>query len=441
MSDSEKVKVDAIVVGGGPAGLAAALAMAREGLEVIVVERGEYAGAKNVGGLFYGTVLNQLLPGFFERAPIERTVSRRSLVYLGDGQHASIAFGSEVWSEPPCNNTFVVFRSQFDRWLAKEVEAAGASLLEGTVVEDLVYEEGGARKAVGVRVRGDEEFFADVVVLAEGATAMVTEKASAALDLRGGRVKQDWALGVKEIIGLPKATIEDRFLLEEGQGVAIDFIGTPFDGLIGGGFLYTGKEALHLGFAARVETLVRSGVSPNDIMERFKSHPIVRRYIAGGETLELSAHRIPEGGFDAVPDVVGNGVLIAGDAAGLVNMSLYKEGTNHAMESGKLAGETVVEARKRGDFSKASLAVYEKRLREGVGMKDLEKGRDIPRILAGSPNLTSLYPRKVTSLLVDLFTVSSEPKAKVQRRAVRSFLEGFPKARFALDAIRARKLL
>ena len=158
MSDPDRVKVDAIVVGGGPAGLAAALAMVGQGLEVIVVERGAYAGAKNVGGLFYGTVLAELLPGFAERAPIERTVSRREIVYLGEGQHAGVGFGADAWGRPPFNNTFVVFRSRFDRWLAKETEEAGASLLEGTVVDELLYEGSGdgtaRRRGAGPGRRG-----------------------------------------------------------------------------------------------------------------------------------------------------------------------------------------------------------------------------------------------------------------------------------------------
>lgn len=433
--------MDAIIVGGGPAGLSAAYVMAQAGLEVMVVERGEYCGAKNVGGLLYGTILNQMMPRFFEKAPIERTVSRRTLVFLGGQEHIALDFGAEAWSQPPYNNTFIVHRSQFDRWFSKEAEAAGANLVEGMVVEDLIYEEsGGEKKAVGVRLRGDEEFRADTVILADGANCLVSERARAALGLQAGPVKQEYAVGVKEIIGLPREKIEDRFNLEANEGVAIDFFGMPFDGLIGGGFLYTAKESIHLGFAARIESLTQAGLSPNEVIDRFKAHPVVRRYIRGGELLEYSAHMIPEGGYDAVGELHGHGVMIAGDAAGFVNMSLYKEGTNHAMESGRFAGETAVEAKRKGDFSKTALSAYRTRLENGVVLKDLRRFRKVPEVLATTPNLLSLYPKKVNRMLVDLFSVAYRTKSETKKQAIRDFLKGLPKLQAARDLIRARHL-
>jgi len=434
--------MDAIIVGGGPAGITAAYVMAKAGLEVMVVERGEFAGSKNVGGLLYGTVLETIIPGFHATAPIERPVSRREIVYLGADKHAGIQFGSREWTDAPFNHTFVVFRSQFDRWFAAQAEEAGANLLEGMVVDELLYEGSGAeRRAVGVKIRGDESFYADAVILADGANGLVSETARRELQMRPGRIPQDYDLGVKEIIGLPRATLQDRFHLDDHEGAALDFFGEPFKGLTGGAFLYTAREALHLGVAAKVDTISRSGSSPNEILERFKQHPFIHKYIRGGEVLEYSAHLIPEGGCDAITELAGNGVLITGDAAGFVNMSLYKEGTNHAMESGKLAAETVIAAKKAGDFSKASLAAYETRLREAVVMKDMKKFGKVPHIMDTSPNLFSLYPDKAVQLMVDFFTVHPEPKAVSQKRAIRRFLKGLPKWRFLRDVIRARKLM
>jgi len=442
MSEDEQVKMDAIVVGGGPAGLTAAYVMAKAGLDVMVVERGETCGAKNVGGLVYGTVLNDLMPNFFERAPIERPVSRRTLVFLGEGEHASLSFGSDEWSRPPYNHTFVVHRSQFDRWFSKEAEAAGANLIEGMVVDGLIYEgSGGDRRAAGVRLRGDEEFRADVVILADGANSLVSEEARRELGMKPGRVRQEYAVGVKEILALPRATIEDRFQLDPHEGAAIDFFGLPFEGLIGGGFLYTAKESIHLGFAARIESLAHTGQSPNEVMDALKSHPVVRKYVRGAELLEYSAHMIPEGGYDAIGEVVGHGATIVGDAAGLVNMSIYKEGTNHAMESGRLAAETVIEAKARGDFSAATLSAYRDRLQRSVAMQDLRTYRRAPEALAAAPDLLSLYPRKATRLLVDYFRVSGQPKTDAQKAARRAFFDGMPKWRAARDLIRARHLV
>jgi len=442
MSDGDQVKVDAIVVGGGPAGLAAAFTMASKGMDVILVERGEYVGSKNLGGLLYATILNTLIPGAFEQAPIERPVSKRSIAYLGQGTHMALEFGAESWSSPPFNHTYIVNRSQFDRWFASKVEEAGASLLEGMVVEDLIYEgSNGTTRVAGVKLRGDEELRSDVVILAEGANCLVTKKARERLNLRGGRHAQEYAVGVKEIIALPRGTIEDRFNLEPHEGMALDFVGVPFAGLVGGGFLYTAKECLHLGAVAKIETLVKARRNPSEILDAFKRHPGIRRYVQGGELLEYGAHMLPEGGFGAVGEMVADGLMIAGDAAGLLNMSLYKEGTNHAMESGKLAGETAAAAKQNGDFSRATLSAYEDKVRGGIAMTDLEKYTEVPDILAGSPGLFSLYPEKFTQLLVDYFTVTHESKSQIQKRAIRKFLKDLPKWQFVRDVLKARKMI
>jgi electron transfer flavoprotein-quinone oxidoreductase len=442
MPEDDKVKVDAIVVGGGPGGLASALVLARAGLEVILVERGEYAGSKNVGGLLYGTVLNALIPDAFEKAPIERTVSKRSITYLGDGQHVSLTFGADAWSEPPYNHTYVVHRAQFDRWMATQVEEAGASLLEGMVVEDLIYEgTDGDRKAVGVQLRGDEAFYADAVILADGANCLVSDKARKELAMKGGRVEQEYAVGVKEIIGLPEETINDRFNLKGNEGVAYDFLGQPFEGIIGGGFLYAAKDSIHLGAVARIESLVESDLGIHDLANGFKNHPVIRKYLEGGELLEYSGHMLPEGGYDAIGELTANGVLIIGDAAGLLNMSLYKEGTNHAMESGKYAAEAVIRAKESGDFSKAGLASYEEKLGQGIALKDVEKYRDLPHILQDCPDVLSEYPRRVTQMLVDYFTVTNETKAETQKKARQTFFGGLSKLKMARDLFRARKLM
>ena len=438
----DAISVDAIVVGGGPAGLSAALTMAQNGLEVILIERGEYAGAKNVGGLVYATVLNELIAEAFQKAPIERPVSRRSVAYLGEDQFLAVDFGADEWARPPYNHTYIVNRSQFDRWFAKQVEGAGVNLIEGMVVDDLLYAgENGDRRVTGVRLRSGEEFKAPAVVLAEGANCLVTQKARAALGLQPGAHAQEYAVGVKEIIGLPREKIEDRFNLEPHEGAAMDFVGVPFKGTVGGGFIYTAKEALHVGAVMRIASLVEARRNPSEILDAFKRHPRIRPLIRGGELLEYSAHMLPEGGYDAVGALTGPGLLIVGDAAGLLNMSLYKEGTNHAMESGHYAGLAVVAARNTGDFSRVGLASYEARLQEGIALRDLKKYSQVPDVLNGSPGLFSVYPDKVTRLMVDYFTVTQEPKSVIQKKAVRKFLHDLPKLKFLRDVFRARKMI
>ncbi len=442
MASDDVVKMDAIVVGGGPAGIAAAHTMAKAGMEVLVFERGEYAGSKNMGGLLYGSVLNGMIPEFYKKAPIERPVSKRQITYLGKERHAGLQFGADEWSEAPYNNTFIVWRSQFDRWFAKQAEDAGANLLESMVVEGLIYKgDGDSKKAVGVKLRGDEEFYADTIILADGVNSIVTEEAVRELGIKQGKTKQEFVVGVKEVITLPQKTIEDRFGLTENEGAALDFFGAPFEGLVGGAFIYTAKDALHVGMAANLETVKDSGLSPNEIMNKFKQYPLIKKYLRDGELREYSAHLIPEGGYNAIGELSGAGVMITGDAAGLVNMSLYKEGTNHAMESGYLAAGIAVEAKAKNDFSKTAFAKYDEKLRNSVAMRDMKKYKDLPFIMQNSPNLFSLYPEQAVRLMCDFFTVTAEPKKTIQKRAIKRFLKELPKGKFIRDVLRARKLI
>jgi electron transfer flavoprotein-quinone oxidoreductase len=436
------VKTDAIVVGAGPAGLMAAHRLAREGLEVIVVERGEYAGSKNVSGLLYANVLAESIPDFATRAPLERPVTRRSLAFLGHGVFTTLGFGSEEWCRPPYNHSWVVYRAQFDRWLAKEAEEAGASLLDGMVVDDLLYEgEGTNRKAVGVKIRGDDPLRADAVILAEGAIGVVTERAMRDLGMRPSPRRQTYGIGVKEIWGLPAGVIEDRFHLETGEGTALEWIGSPFPDLVGGGFLYTGKENVALGFIVKIDSLSKTGVSPHDLMEGFKACPEVGRYLRGGELLEYSAHVIPEGGYDAIPQLSSHGLLIAGDAAGLVNATMYHEGSNLAMRSGQLAAEAVIQAKLVGDFSRKTLSLYDAMLREDFLMDDLRNSRKLHDVHEVFPWLMDALPTRVGRLLTDLYGQSLTNKRAIRKRALERFLDGLPKLRTARDLWRMKGMM
>jgi electron transfer flavoprotein-quinone oxidoreductase len=440
--EEDRVKVDAIVVGAGPAGLMAAHRLAKEGLGVVVVERGQYAGSKNVSGLLYSSVLRDAIPDFEIKAPLERPVTRRSIGFIGEDLFGVVEFGAQQWRESPYNHTWVVYRAQFDRWLAQEVEETGASLLDGMVVEDLLYEgEGPSKRVVGVMVRGDEPLYSDVVILAEGALGIVSGKAMKELGMRPGRKAQTFGIGVKEIWGLPSGVIEDRFHLEPGEGAAMEWVGSPFRGLVGGGFLYTGKESVSVGFIVKVDSLARSKISPHDLMEGFKAHPEIGRYLRGGELLEYSAHILPEGGYDAVPELCHNGLLITGDAAGLVNASMYHEGANLAMKSGQLAAEAVIQARLIGDYSKRSMMLYEQMLRESFGLVDIRNARKVSEAHEVFPRVMDLLPVRFCRLLTDFYCQGQRPKRSIRREAIGRFLGGLPKFRTARDLWRFRRIV
>lgn len=434
---------DVIVVGAGPAGLAAAWELASKGLDVIVMEKGQYAGSKNVSGLLYSTVLSEMIPDFQTKAPLERPVSKRMVAFLGEDAFSFLGFGSRQWEQPPHNNSWVVYRAKFDRWLASEVESKGATILEGTVVDDLLYEEDHKGVRVkGVRVRGEEEpFEADCVILAEGAIGILREKAASRLGMSMGRRSQSYGLGVKEIWALDSQKIEERFGLEKGCGAAIEWIGYPFEGVVGGGFVYTGKETVAVGMIVKLESLARKAISPHDMIEGFKSYPEVRRLLQGGELLEYSAHIIPEGGYDAIGELSHSGLIVVGDAAGLVNASMYHEGANLAMLSGRLAAEAVVQARLLGDFSRKSLSLYERMLQDSFAMEDLRALRGIEEAHKVFPEIMAQLPGRFSRLLVDLFHQAQRPKKSIRRRAIERALEGLPKVRTLRGLWKMRRLM
>src|SRR5256884_2249367 len=166
---------DAIVVGAGPAGSSAALAMARAGLSVALIERGEYAGAKNVSGaaLYAPGLLADLLPNYWEEAPVERYLTRRVVTFLGQESALAIDFRTNRFSQPPYNG-FTLLRPKFDRWLAGKAEEAGALLITSTVVDDLLYAD---EKVIGVRCRREDgDLRAPIVIAADGANSFLAKK-------------------------------------------------------------------------------------------------------------------------------------------------------------------------------------------------------------------------------------------------------------------------
>jgi len=169
-------KFDCILIGAGPAGIACAYTLAKAGLNIVVFERGEYPGSKNVsGGVLYSTVLNKLIPNFWQEAPVERHVSKRRYSILSEDSEMALEFSFGRFNEPPYNNSFTVLRSKFDQWFSKKAEDAGAFILAETVVDDFIIENG---KIIGVKARREGgDVLADVVVCAEGANSLLAEKA------------------------------------------------------------------------------------------------------------------------------------------------------------------------------------------------------------------------------------------------------------------------
>ena len=430
----EEERYDAIIIGAGLAGSAAAYKLASAGLEVVLIERGDYPGSKNLsGGVLYGRVLHDLIPNYWEEAPVERFINSQVITFLTEKDSFSADFKTQEFAEPPYNG-FSVLRGKFDRWLGEKAEAAGAMLVPGIRVDDLVVENG---RVVGV-VAGDEEMRSEVVIAADGANSFIAQKAG----LRGRIPTNQTAVGVKELIGLPREVIEDRFGLTENEGKAFAIAGYSSQGVSGGGFLYTNKESVSIGVVTILEGLIEAKLKPADLIEDFLAHPTIAPLVRGGKLLEYGAHLVPEGGLGGMSKLYGDGILVVGDAAGFtVNNALLVRGMDFAIGSGIAAAETVIAAKEKGDFGVATLAEYESRLGDTFVMQDMRTYAGAPHFLENK-RLFTKYPELMTTMMKELFTLDGRPKKHVLPVMMRVAKEvGISPLHLGLDGLKGVRTL
>lgn len=398
---------DVIVVGAGPAGTTAALVLARCGLKVALLERGEYPGSKNMfGGALFGRVLDELIPEYWTKAPVERYIGRRQITLLTEDSAVALDFQGAAFKKPPYNG-FVVQRSQFDRWYAQEAVKAGALLLVRTAAEGLLIE---GNQVVGVRTgRLGGELRAKVVIAADGVLSLLARRAGLRQEFRA----EQFSLGVKEVIQLPPGAVEERFGLVGDEGASNEFLGTMGRGLQGGAFIYTNKESLSVGVVVQAHSLKEKQASIYDALDQFKRHPVVAPLLAGGRFLEYSAHLIPEAGLRLVPQLQMGGMLVAGDAAGFLLMAgIFLEGVNLAIASGKLAAESVLKAFAKGSFDARTLSAYQAALKESFVLRDLTRYKEaVPMLL--NERLYHVYPAFAVRTLEKWFQVDGQGHPKL----------------------------
>lgn len=412
-------KFDAIVVGAGPSGNACAYTLAKEGLNVLQIERGEYSGSKNVqGAILYADALEKIIPDFRDEAPLERHVIEQRMWMMDDQSHSGMHYRSDDFNEEKPNR-YTILRAQFDKWFSSKVREAGALVLFETTVTELVKDLTG--HVVGVRTdRQGAPILANVVILAEGVNGLVGQRSF----LRDEVAAESVALAVKEMHFLPRETIEARFNLSGNEGVVIEAMGTITKGMTGTGFLYTNEESISVGIGCIVSDFAESDVTPNELLEAFKNHPSIRPLLIGSECKEYAAHLIPEGGYKAIPKLTGSGWIVVGDAGQFVN-AVHREGSNLAMTTGRIAAETVVSlTRKREPMTAANLAEYEKRLEQTFVIKDLKKYRGIPELLHARKNaFFGVYPKLVSQAMQTWFRVDGVDKKSKEKAIYRNFRE------------------
>jgi electron transfer flavoprotein-quinone oxidoreductase len=411
---------DAVIVGAGPAGVSAAFTLAKAGLKCVVLERGEYPGAKNVqGAVLYSKMLHDLVPEFWKEQSnaFERPVVEEKMCIATDDSWITVGYKSHKFLRD-IPNAYTIIRVNFDRWYSKKAEEAGSEIYAGVKVDDVVRKDG---KICGVKTSDGDELLANVVIACDGVNSIISQKAGFIKELEAN----DVALGAKEILELPAEKIEDRFNLEKGEGATLEIFGSTSFGMLGYTFLYTNKETLSLGVGCKLAHYQKTGLRPSEHLELVKKHPCVRKLIEGAKTLEYSAHLIPEGGYNAMPPLAKDGFLVAGDAAMMVNPA-YREGSNLAMTSGRLAAETVIEAKKKGDFSEATLSSYVRRLEESYVLPDLEDMKDLAHAVESSEDFLDFYPRLACELAHLRFAVDGVPKREHMKKAVSLVLKRGP---------------
>lgn len=434
-------RFDVAIVGAGPGASMAAYLLAKGGLDVIVFERGDYPGSKAMfGGVLYTTVLSNFFPGFPEEQCVERHVVDKRFAMLGKSDELAMSFKFLGFDAPYYNHSFTALRAVFDRYLATKAEEAGAVLVTQTVVDEVLMRDG---VVTGVRARREGgEVHANVVIAADGANSLIAQSAG----LRG-ELPLSVILGVKEVLSLPAPIIEDRFCLEGDEGAAYEYIGgAAVRGTMGAGFIYTNRDTISVGIGLPLAALKELGAEPDQLLNEFKMHPVIRRMLRGTKPEEFSAHLIPEMTPHDLPRFVGDGILVVGGAAGLVNANpMFHEGTNMAMASGVLAAQTILEAHQTGDYSAKALQPYVTRMRNSFVWQDYERYQGLTRLAETHPQFFNKYPFEFVELARKLFSVVPDsggmqvPKRKLELAVADHVLAELGLVSFGMDMLDAAK--
>jgi electron transfer flavoprotein-quinone oxidoreductase len=377
MSDDGFEHYEAVVVGAGPGGAAAAASLADRGVETLVLERGTEAGTKNVsGGLLYGEssapyTLDDLFPGVREAAT-ERPVADHYIHNLAGGKVRTFDLGGVHHDDTEwCD---AVLRRRLDAWLAERVHEktreTGGGLLTDVHVDGLLRDNSGA--IVGVTCEELDPIRADLVVAADGVNSELARDA----DLMDWDDPDEWFQGVKAVVEMPDGAIEQQFDVEAGEGVAHLFSGDLFAGVRGGGFLYTNEDSLSIGTVFHLDSIAEERVESHELLDALLTHPLLGRWLPEEYVeLEYSAKLVPDSKKVAHPSPHDGRLVLVGDAAGQMQaQGPIIKGMNHAVTAGALAGEAFAEAREEGAPATAGRR-YERKLRNSGTMAKLRPRR------------------------------------------------------------------
>ncbi|MHA1989508.1 MAG: FAD-dependent oxidoreductase [Candidatus Hodarchaeales archaeon] len=440
---------DVIVVGAGVAGSTTAIQASKNGLDVLLLDRGGPIGSKNLsGGVLWGNDLGDVLEeNWWEEAPVERYIVNKGIGLLAPDDSMFINLNFPSWKTPPYNG-FSVLRSRFDPWLADQAQEAGADVYNSVNVDELIIKN---NKVSGIRQAGDE-FTSNAVVFAEGSNPRLAIKYGFRDELEPTKdVQKQYMLGIKEVISLPQETIEQRFNVGVGEGMAYEMLAgcyrPPNDEARVGAFLYTNKESLSVGIVVQLETVARKnkteqGIHTYTLWDQFKKQPFISKLIEGGETVEYGAKMVPHGGYHMIPKkLFFDGALLVGDAAGFVfSNGLTINGMNYGIRSGIIAADALAQAKLKNNFSSKGLAIYQKNIKKSYFYKTMKRFRKVDKYLT-NPRVFNKYAEVLTGGLKDMLTENQQEKPK----AISAMFKNLKKkkvwkVRAVLDALSLRHL-
>ena len=334
---------------------------------------------------------------------MQRWITRRGTMLLTEHQSLCIDYRTTTWGKPPYNG-FTAYRPDFDQWFAQKAVDAGATLVASTTVTGLVRNRRGV--IAGVTTDREGDISANVVIACDGVNSFLAKEAG----LYPHTGMEHFTLGVKEVLALPRAVIEERFGLTGDEGADLEIVGGT-KGLRGGAFVYTNRDTVSIGAVLSLEDLATKGVRPEEVIAGLKAHPSLAPLVAGGEVKEYAAHLIPEGGYEMMPTLYTDGMLVAGDAAAMcLAAGLWLEGVNYAMGSGMAAADAAVKALRAHDFSAQHLRAYQTALDASWIIQDHRKVRRAARFLL-SERVQDRYPRVACDFFEQLYTVEN-PRPK-----------------------------
>jgi len=395
-------KFDVIIIGAGPAGTACAYTLAKEGKNVLVIERGATVGSKNVtGGRFYTYALDLVEPGLWKDAALERKVTHEQIMMMDGNQSVTIDYSNPLFNKDgEMPQSFTILRAVFDEWFASKSEEQGAVIACGIKVDGLIEENG---RITGVRAGGDE-MFADLVIAADGVNSMIAREAGLVTELSD----KTTGVGVKEIIELPAKTIEERFHLKPGEGASLLMLGCT-EGIHGGGFLYTNNESISLGCVFTPSEAAARGRQIHDIFQDLKMHPSIYPLIEGGKTVEYGAHLVREEGYRGIPKKLHrDGLMVIGEAAGfIVNLGYTIRGIDLAIVSGVAAARAVISGKNPGPAYLEEL----KNIKLLPSMKAVDGYFDLLEI----HRLYETYPKVATGVFNKLYSISGEVPVSIKK--------------------------